>query len=261
MHRQSCAKPASVRLDGTVCELASHCMATPPAQKCPTRHTVHTTDPLGLYSPVAHVVQVVDPGTETCVLEHGEHAATDTAATAEEKVSRGHSVHTALAFGLAVYEPATQSTHWACCVRPSRPSVDLPATHGRQLLSELPPVLIEYVPDTQLTHAALPVSLLYFPGPHCTQVPAVGPAHPALHVHTLVVDPLTAMVDPVPHAVHASAPEATLKVPGEQAVHAPIPFGPVVPGLQVHTLVADPCTAENFPIPHAVHTADPTAVL
>jgi len=167
---------------------------------------VHTTDASALYFPLGHVVHVVDPATETCVLLHGEHIEIEFAPIAVEKVSSGPKVHSAFPSGLAVYVPGIQATHWACSVRASKSSVDLPAAHGKQLSMLVSSVSTEYLPATQFVHAALPLSLLYFLARHCAQSPAMAPVHPALHEHTLVVDPDTAMFDPSSHGVHSSDP-------------------------------------------------------
>ena len=171
---------------------------------------MHTTDAVGLYCPPGHVVHVVEPATETCVALQSVHVDTEIAATTAEKVFNGHAMHAAFPSGLAVYVPATQATHCAACVRASRFCVDFPAAHDTQLPTLLPSVLTEYLPATQFTHAALPVVLLYFPAAHCVQVPALGPVHPALHRHTFVVDPSTAMFDPIQQDVHSAGPDTGL---------------------------------------------------
>ena len=63
---------------------------------------MHISDASGLYFPLGHVVHVVEPATETCVLLHGEHIEIELAPVAVEKVSRGHTVHSAFPSGLAV---------------------------------------------------------------------------------------------------------------------------------------------------------------
>ena len=84
------------------------------------------------------------------------------------------------------------------------------------------PSTAEYLPATQLSHAALPVVALYVSAAQAVQLPA-GPVYPALHWH-------------------AELPAAELEFDG----HA----------VQVLSLVC-PVDAENLPAAQAVHAAEP----
>jgi len=77
-------------------------LAAPPVQKCASRQGAHKIDVLGLYCPLPHVVHVVEPSIETCVLDHSEHVDIVVAPDAIENVSAGHNVHTAFALAFVV---------------------------------------------------------------------------------------------------------------------------------------------------------------
>jgi len=103
-----------VRCDGTVCEFASHSVATPPEQKCDTLHGVQMREFSGLYHPFAHVVHSLDPATDTLVALHGVHEEMKLAVNAAENVSIWHSEQKALPFAFAPYVPAAHGTQLAC---------------------------------------------------------------------------------------------------------------------------------------------------
>lgn len=80
-------------------------------------------------------------------------------------------------------------------------------------------------------------------------------------MHTLVVEPLTAILGPAPHDVHLPGPGKGLYVPVLHNNHVAVPLAPVDTALQAHTFDTEPVTAENFRAPHPVHAADPGSVL
>jgi len=98
LHWQSRGSAASSRLDGTVCELTSHCTARPPVQKCLCLQTLHITEFSALYLPSSHFVHRVCPSVETCVLLHDSHTEMDVAAITVENVSTPHKVQTILPY-------------------------------------------------------------------------------------------------------------------------------------------------------------------
>ena len=51
--------------------------------------------------------------------------------------------------------------------------------------AELAPVCTEYAPDTQFTHALVPVTVLYCPAAHAVQVTPFGPENPASQAQLL----------------------------------------------------------------------------
>ena len=100
------------------------------------------------------------------------------------------------------------------------------------------------------------------PKAHDTQTPAPSdPVDPALQAHTFEVEPVMAEIFPTPHPVHEAYPGSVLSVPKVHDTQTPAPSDPVNLALQAHTFVVEPVTAENFPVPHLVHTADPGSVL
>ena len=149
-------------------------------------------------------------------------------------------------------------------------------------------------------HAALPGTDLYFPAPQTAQGPPAGPEVPALHIQELaepdpeklsefagqrtqvcsLVAPTSAEYVPALHNAQAPLPVATLYLPASQSEHGP-PFGPVLPALQVHTVMAVPAVGasefaghfvhvaldaaptapENVPCPQSLHPALPTILL
>jgi hypothetical protein len=96
------------------------------------------------------------------------------------------------------------------------------------------------------THAADPVTLLYFPATHATHTSPVFPVYPAAHAHSALPlwDPLFAW-----QLRHADVPGARLYVPAGHAWQL-VP-APVNPALHWHAAL--PATAVVFPA-HAVHT-------
>lgn len=49
------------------------------------------------------------------------------------------------------------------------------------------PAYIEYLPESQLLHAASPDTVLYVPATHSSHVPPLGPVAPALQAQALIV--------------------------------------------------------------------------
>jgi hypothetical protein len=142
-------------------------------------------------------------------------------------------------------------------VQPPAPSA--PLEPGLQVHTfEVEPVTAENLPVSHAVHAAAPGEILKVPTAHGAQPDAPsGPVSPALHAHTLVVEPVTAENLPVPHAVHAADPGLVLYVPERHKVHVGDPSDPVDPALHVHTFEMEPVIVENFPNPQPVHSADP----
>jgi hypothetical protein len=149
-------------------------------------------------------------------------------------------------------------------------------------------------------HAALPGTDLYFPAAQTAQGPPAGPEVPASQIQELaepdpgelaefagqcthvfaLVAPTSAEYVPALHNAQAPLPVATLYLPASQSEHGP-PFGPVLPALQVHTVMAVPAVGasefaghfvhvaldaaptapENVPCPQSLHPALPTILL
>ena len=85
--------------------------------------------------------------------------------------------------GNELYPPAGQSAHSA----DPNEALCLPAeqiTHPTQLLSDVEPVVVRYLPLPQLLHAADPVELLYLPAAQAPQVPPSAPVKPRLHLQS-----------------------------------------------------------------------------
>jgi hypothetical protein len=58
---------------------------------------------------------------------------------------------------------------------------NLPASHARQELSVLAPVVVRYLPAPQSVHESEPITSLYFPAVHGVHAPPFGPVYPGLH--------------------------------------------------------------------------------
>ena len=118
--------------------------------------------------------------------------------------------------------------------------------------SDVAPSVVEYLPSTQLVHAASPVATLYLPATHCVQVSPSGPVQPGSQVqsicsslaagalefgghvwHTSDVAPSVVEYLPSTQLVHAASPVATLYLPATHCVQVS-PSGPVQPGSHVH---------------------------
>ncbi len=246
----------------------------------PAAQLVHPTLPLvSLYVPAPHGEHGPPSGPEYPALH--VHAK-DEELIAGELEFRGHTpqldaaeaptvlecvpdpqlVHSALPLAI-LYVPATHAEH-VPPFGPEYPALQAHAVtselelgafaftgHTTQVVAVVAPVVLEYVPIPQLTHASAPLATLYVPATHGEHGPPPGPAYPALHTHAardelmLVdvvsagqpkhVDAIVAPVDveyvPAPQLVHAALPLVSLYVPAPHAAHGP-PSGPVYPGLQ-----------------------------
>ena len=136
----------------------------------------------------------------------------------------------------------------------------VPASQAHTLATE--PILTEDLPVSHTVHASDPDSVLKVPTPHGSHVPAPSdPVVPASQVHTFETEPDTSENFPTAHPVQEAAPGSVLYVPKAQDSQVPNPSDPVDPALQVHSFVIEPVTAENFPVPHPVHNAEPGIVL
>jgi len=111
-------------------------------------------------------------------------------------------------------------------------------------------------------HACAPGAVLYAPAAHAAHVPPFAPVNPALHSHAV---PATcsesACQEFAGHALHCAEPVAVLNCPAPHAVHAP-PFAPVNPALHSHAVPAtcSESACQEF-AGHALHCAEPVAVL
>ena len=127
---------------------------------------------------------------------------------------------------------------------------------------ETEPVTAENFPVAHKVHESDPGPVLYVPKAHNSHVPnPSGPFDPALQAHTFATEPVTAENFPVAHPVQEAEPGFVLYLPTPQDSQVPTPSDPVDPALQVHTFAIEPVIVENFPVPHPVHEADPTADL
>ena len=182
---------------------------------------------------------------------HVRHVEASVAPVLAEYVPAPQSVHPALP-AIILYFPATQAAHGPPSA-PVKPTlhVQLPAAelafgelefagHARHVVATVAPVLAEYVPAAQSTHAALPALVLYFPATHATQGPPSGPVNPGLQAvdtHALIFELPLGEVVPAGHVRHCddndvkylmmTTPEPPF-FPEEATPHPPPP--PPVPG-------------------------------
>ena len=125
----------------------------------------------------------------------------------------------------------------------------------RQVLAAVAPTVAEYVLAPQSVHAAVPVTILYFPAAHAVHVPPLGPVNPRLqrqeptavcdasacpefdgHARQVLnaVAPTVAEYVLTPQSVHATLPVAVLYFPAAHKTHDSA-FGPVDPAGQSET--------------------------
>ena len=71
----------------------------------------------------------------------------------------------------------------------------------------------EYLPTTHEAHASDPLTDLYLPAPHATQIPPPGPVYPALHWHSVLFLLPGADDEFDGHVLHASDPIDALYIP------------------------------------------------
>jgi hypothetical protein len=101
------------------------------------------------------------------------------------------------------------------------------AGHATHTLATVAPVTVEYLPETQSAHAALPVTFLYFPATHCVHTTPSAPVNPTLHVQAVRAVLEFGELEPVGHAVQVPAtevPVASEYVPTTQSVQTAVPF-------------------------------------
>jgi hypothetical protein len=129
----------------------------------------------------------------------------------------------------------------------------------------------------QTAHTALPVALLYVPGPHPVQGPPSLPAYPTEQMHAVTAtlpvtdtlepdghfehsaEPCVATYVPTGHAEHAAEPVTLLCAPALHAVQlSPPDASPVKPA--AHAQLMPPSTVTAF-TGQLVHTAEPTPLL
>jgi hypothetical protein len=181
------------------------------------RHVVSSVAPvLGEYFPAPQSVhtalEIAPMLVEYFPAPQSVHTALEIAPMLVEYFPAPQSVHTALEIApvLVEYFPAPQSVHatlplvvlyfpaaQAAHEPPSEPvypmlqvqleSAVLPLgelellRHARHVASSVAPVLGEYLPTPQLTHAALPLTVLYFPAAQAAHAPPSGPVYPEIH--------------------------------------------------------------------------------
>jgi len=242
------------------------------------------------------------------------HAPAADAPVAAENVPAPQSRHVAVVVApvAAEYLPAPQSRHAAEPVLilylpaphavhapPSGP--EKPAIHAQLVDTTLPlgdcelagqsehvavdvaPTAAEYVLASQLVHATLPVTVLYFPAIHSVHVPPFTPVYPGLQRQESILvcnvsvfpefDGQSSHVTPVVvylpavHSEHIVGPTTALYLPTSHAVHVP-PSGPVYPALHWQLVKLLPL-AENelsgqfiqvleilyFPASHEMHAS------
>jgi len=80
--------------------------------------------------------------------------------------------------------------------------------------SDVEPATVEYLPATQLLHAACPGAFLYVPAVHCMHIPPAGPVHPALQVQSTSSSLASDELELPGHVEQAAEPLVSLKVPG-----------------------------------------------
>ena len=101
------------------------------------------------------------------------------------------------------------------------------AVHPAQVAAAVAATTPEYVPATQLMHAALPVTSLYMPAAHGEHTPPFTPVYPALQVQSATASlelgelELPGHVTQVAAAVAADVAEY---VPAPQDVHPALPL-------------------------------------
>jgi hypothetical protein len=89
----------------------------------------------------------------------------------------------------------------------------VPAGQETHVVAVVAPVVVEYVPVPQSTHAALPVTFLCFPATQATHGPPSGPVKPTLQpadTHAVTLELPAAELVP---AGHATQPVAAHSVP------------------------------------------------
>ncbi len=223
----------------------------------PAGHRAHALVPVVFeYAPAGHATQTAE----------------EFAPVTPEYAPAGQAMH-ALDPGTVLYWPAAHAGH-----RPPSGPV-YPALQEQAAIAELDaaafafaghtvhvdevfaPTACEYVASPQSAHAALPVTILYFPATHVAQTPPSAPVLPALQVQAAPDEPPAGEFAPAGHGSHVPAllapvtpeyvparqrvqllgPATVLYVPVAHAVHRP-PLGPVYPALQAQ-FVCDPLLA------------------
>ena len=98
--------------------------------------------------------------------------------------------------------------------------------HGRHVVLNMPPTVVEYVPASQLLHATDPTESLYFPATQAAvhNTPS-GPEKPAMQLQFITVELPGDDVDLDGQLMHATDPAESLYFPASHAAHVP-PRGP-----------------------------------
>ncbi len=237
-------------------------------------------------------VQLDAPANEYRSVPHFEQFARLTAPTKLEDVPAGHRVHTALPL-LGLYFPATQAVHGPPS-GPVKPALQAeviqavtdelplgemePAGQVMHVVEIVAPVLVEYVPDPQSVHTALPLLGLYFPATQTLHGPPFGPVNPVLHMQAARAELASGELELVGHVMHVVeivAPVLVEYVPDPQSVHTVLPLlGLYFPARQVahpppdtyvpgahpadtHTLAP---AVDVAPDSHAVHALAPVTL-
>ncbi len=214
---------------------------------------------------------------------HARHVEASVAPTDIEYVPVKQSVHAALPL-IVLYFPATQAVHGTPSgpVNPALQAQALTAElavgelefagHARHVVAIVAPTDMEYVPDKQSVHAALPLIVLYFPATQEVHRPPSGPVKPMLHTQALttelafgelefagharhvvaIVAPTDIEYVPAKQSVHVAVPEMILYLPETHAAHGP-PSGPVKPTLQAQALIPELAFGELEFAGHARH--------
>jgi hypothetical protein len=159
----------------------------------PVEHEVHAVAPVAdMYLPAAQPAQAVEAPAEAEYLPaaHDTHAADWIAPASAETVPAGQLVHVVVPV-IAAYLPATQLVH---TVRPSVAAAEPTVQLEHVPVSEEPPVTVPNWPAGQLVHVLMSVAAFaveYLPATQLVHAALVAAAHvPAAHeVHWVLPVP------------------------------------------------------------------------
>ena len=99
--------------------------------------------------------------------------------------------------------------------------------HPAQVAAAVAATTPEYVPATQLMHAALPVTSLYMPAAHGEQTPPFRPVYPVLQAQAVTAELVLGELELPGHArqvAAAVAPAVAEYVPTPQLIQAALPL-------------------------------------
>jgi hypothetical protein len=268
-----------------------HALAPDTSANAPARQLVHTVALLAPVTPeyfparqLVHTAALLAPVTPEYVpARQFVQTVSVLAPVTPEYAPAGQAMH-ALDPGTVLYWPAAHAGHTppsgpvypALQEQAAIPELDAAvfafAGHAVHVDEVFAPTACEYVASPQSTHAALPVTILYFPATHAAQTPPSAPVLPALQVQAAPDEPPAGEFAPAGHCVQTVAllapatveyvparqrvqllgPVAGLYVPAAHAVHRP-PLGPVYPALHIQAPIPELNTGEFVFTGHASH--------